>query len=394
MGSGKTTNITQATDVKTPWGPQQEYLTGAFAEAKQIYDTQKAQNDPGYQGDFYAQPRPEQIQSYQNSIDFSNNQGREAYDRTLNNGGILSQLGLLGSAGAQGGLASMTGDQTQNNLNAAGAYSNNPDLSGMVDASMRDARRQVYEQALPEMNRAAAATGNMNSSRAGVAQGVLERGLAEKAMDVSSQMRGAAWQDGLGRAQQDFQARAGIYGAMGQQGSSLAQLGTNASQTGVNMAKDNAIIASLGNEGMYTMDQNRINNELAKIDYTQAKPWTNLQNYWNVVGDKSWGGTTTSTGTSIQRTQASPMSTIGSVVGALGSFLCDERLKTNIVKVGELKNGIGLYTFVYINDPEKLVRFGPMAQEVEKTFPDLVHEAEDGFKVVNFAGLIARAMEI
>jgi hypothetical protein len=49
----------------------------------------------------------------------------------------------------------------------------------------------------------AAMTGNMNSTRAGVAAGIAQRGLADKAADVSSTMRGNAWQAGLQASQAD-----------------------------------------------------------------------------------------------------------------------------------------------------------------------------------------------
>ncbi len=75
----------------------------------------------------------------------------------------------------------------------------------------------------------------------------------------------------------------------------------------------------------------------------------------------------------------------------------DRRLKTDIVPLdnrgsmlGKL-SGIKTYSFVMKADEKKQVEFGVMAQELEKTFPELVHTANDkmGTKSVNYVGLIA-----
>jgi hypothetical protein len=44
---------------------------------------------------------------------------------------------------------------------------------------------------------------------------------------------------------------------------------------------------------MGQMDQAGIDNNAAKFDYEGTKAWNNLGNFWSVIGDKSWGGTTT-----------------------------------------------------------------------------------------------------
>lgn len=80
---------------------------------------------------------------------------------------------------------------------------------------------------------------------------------------------------------------------------------------------------------------------------------------------------------------------IGTGIGAYAALGSDERIKTNIKKVGELNNGIAVYAFEY--KPEFRdkwghgVRFGVMAQEVEGIIPGAVHEGDDGYKVVDYA---------
>ena len=68
--------------------------------------------------------------------------------------------------------------------------------------------------------------------------------------------------------------------------------------------------------------------------------------------------------------------------GIAGAFaLSDRRLKENIVPMG-LENGYPVYSFNYINIPEKTY-IGVMAQDVEKIKPEAVTETE-GTKRVNY----------
>lgn len=72
-------------------------------------------------------------------------------------------------------------------------------------------------------------------------------------------------------------------------------------------------------------------------------------------------------------------STLGSIGTALG-FFSDERLKENIVKVGE-ENGHNIYNFNYIGGNTKVT--GVLAQEVQKICPEAVFE-ENGYLKVNY----------
>lgn len=77
---------------------------------------------------------------------------------------------------------------------------------------------------------------------------------------------------------------------------------------------------------------------------------------------------------------------IGSQLGGLGSlaaFMSDERLKDNIVLVGN-ENGHKLYEFSYIGTPQRFI--GVMAQEVEKTNPEAVIEI-NGYKAVDYGAI-------
>jgi hypothetical protein len=68
----------------------------------------------------------------------------------------------------------------------------------------------------------------------------------------------------------------------------------------------------------------------------------------------------------------------------------DTRLKTDIVRVGQLENGLSLYRFRYLWSKEVLV--GVLAQEVWPVAPYAVILGEDGFLRVNYALLGTRMM--
>ncbi len=77
-------------------------------------------------------------------------------------------------------------------------------------------------------------------------------------------------------------------------------------------------------------------------------------------------------------------------LGAVGqAFFSDARLKESIHHIGD-RNGIGIYTWIWNKDAEKFglkgEATGCIAQELEKTHPDLVG-ANNGYKTVNMAAV-------
>lgn len=61
----------------------------------------------------------------------------------------------------------------------------------------------------------------------------------------------------------------------------------------------------------------------------------------------------------------------------------DRRLKKDIIQIGTHPLGFGLYLFRYLWD--EVLRFGVMADEVEKVIPDAVVTTPSGFKAVNYS---------
>jgi hypothetical protein len=130
-------------------------------------------------------------------------------------GGFASQFTPLAQTGAAGlGLANLgagmgfggnaqaifnqfSGDPTQQILANANQYANNPYVDGLISASSRDVVRDLYENQLPGINRAATGGGNLNSTRAGVESAIAQRSAADRLADMSSEIRSKFFGQGL-----------------------------------------------------------------------------------------------------------------------------------------------------------------------------------------------------
>jgi hypothetical protein len=63
---------------------------------------------------------------------------------------------------------------------------------------------------------------------------------------------------------------------------------------------------------------------------------------------------------------------IASAIGSIGGLFSDQRLKENIVYLGEDKRGMGVYEFNYKGS--KTRRRGRIAQDVMRSYSELVHQ--------------------
>jgi hypothetical protein len=75
---------------------------------------------------------------------------------------------------------------------------------------------------------------------------------------------------------------------------------------------------------------------------------------------------------------------LGGALGGAAILASDRRVKTDIVRIGKMDNGLPLYSFKYKGKPG--YNIGVMAQDVEKVKPDAVIEI-NGVKHVNYGAL-------
>jgi hypothetical protein len=299
--SSKTKTESSGTSDTGPSKFQQPYLDTLFNGAQADYTANA--NTPAYQGETYAGLSPEQKATYGNLTTYANGTGMSA-------GGQLSNIGssqLDANAGKAGSSldqyqAMALQDPTSANLAKAAQYANNPELQGQIDAASRDVTRNLSETQIPGIDRSASASGNINSSRAGVASGIAQRGAQDQIGDIGSSMRGAAWNTGLAAAQADRTQTLGAlnnasqgYSALTSQGAALSGQGAAQSYQALNAANTAGTAEQADRQGQDTAAQAQWTaNDTRKSDL--------LARYQAIVGNQAWGssGNTTGTGTTTQ----------------------------------------------------------------------------------------------
>lgn len=99
------------------------------------------------------------------------------------------------------------------------------------------------------------------------------------------------------------------------------------------------------------------------------------------------GGLVANTGQTSKSNGGGPSTagTIASTVGSIASIFSDRRLKTAIRKVGEFADGLGIYTFRYHGQSQRVK--GVMADEVAKLRPWALGPTVVGFATVNYGAL-------
>jgi hypothetical protein len=126
-------------------------------------------------------------------------------------------MGGMGAMGAQGafdinqagkGFANnyndlynqTQGDRIQNAQDYAIANS-----GGLVNAAMRDDKRNLEENTLTGINMGASGSGNMNSSRAGIAEAVANRGFDDRKADMTANINDRLMDRSMNAQNQQFQ---------------------------------------------------------------------------------------------------------------------------------------------------------------------------------------------
>lgn len=311
--SGSNKNSGSATTTTTPWKVQQPYLLGGFSDAGSAYNALKAQ--PYYSGSLYAGLNPMQQSAIQGTQNFATGAGAETATNMLgsSNASLGGAFGQLGTAGALSTFA--PGNATMGNIMDAGMYADNPYMSGMIDAASRDVTRNLTEDVLPGINRLGSATGNTNSTRTGVAEGIALRGAQDRVGDIASAMRGDAYSQGLSLAEQARQGNmnarlnaltnaGNIYGnAFGQ--------GLQGSAAGLTAGYNNLDAISKAGALQQQDAQGQINADFARWNAQQQRPFDLLDRYMQVVGGQ-YGSTKTATSDNGQPTW------MNTLQGALG----------------------------------------------------------------------------
>ena len=261
-------------------------------------------------------------------------------------------------------------------------------MSPYTDAVKASALQTLDDQRLRALNTAgdqAIGAGAFGGSRQGVMEGTLNAEAAKAAGQLSASLDDQAYRQALGamegdlaRAQQASLANqsAGLQGAgLNLQGAAtLGDLASQGQQSFLQGAQ-----AALQAGGMNQMqDQANLDADRARYDAMRNYPLEQLNIRLAALGMTPYGSTTSQT----TPTTGSPFLTGLGTAATLASFLpmipglSDKTMKTDIKKVGKDKEtGLDMYSYRYKGDPKTYPKMvGPMAQDVQKKYPDQVKE--------------------
>lgn len=295
------------------WGPQVGALTQAFQGAQNAYAKQLGMGD--YNGDYIAAPNATQYGAIDQATNFAQGPASGVGNTQINQGqGLLSNYDT--AANAANALYNFgNASQTQNNINTANAYAQNPYIDQAVNAATYNANRNAAENDLPMLARASNGSGNLNSDRAALAQGVIGRGLAENAQNIGATMRNNAWNTGLNTALTQGQMSNSALANAGSLGANLGGAGSSMMSQGITDQANLSNLYSGAGSALNSLNQSYLDNALAKYQGKINNTWSPVQNYMAMVGNKDWGSTTTNSSTS---TGFSPVANQSSSPGALG----------------------------------------------------------------------------
>jgi hypothetical protein len=370
------TGTNKSTSTSDPWKPQGDALKDIFSKAGTAFANKEGTNF--YEGDLYAGMDPDTAAALKQMVSYQQGRGQDAANQVQGAGSQLADAN--GYAGAVRDYSSASRmDPTQSNIASATAYANNPAIDGMIDGASRDVSRNLYENELPTIDRAASGSGNMNSTRAGVAAGVAARGAGDRVADISSSIRGQAYDRGLGLAEQGRSTNlsamgnaAGLYGQQFGQGMGAIGQGRDMELGNYSAAVDAGRMRQADQQGQNDADYMRWQGQ-------DGREMDLLNKYYGIVGQNNWGGTQTGV-------QKNTGSIFGQLVGAAATAasFSDRRLKENIVKIDELDDGLGVYEYDYIWGEHAT---GVMADEVAELRPWALGPIRGGFNTVNYAAL-------
>lgn len=313
--STKESEVHQTTD---PWAPQAAALQNAFTAAQNAYGKSSTAVAPT---DFTAQMTPEQLATFKSMVSQGQNSSIPSADAAT--GSALTGAGTNALTGALSGLSGYNAANTNNTqslVDAAKAYVAGQDIPSQVKAAMQTANETARDVTMPGIEQNAATSGNTNSTRAGIAQGLVQRGLAEQAGNLQNSLASTAFQNGLTLAQQQASNNnTNNLAALTAAGS----LGNNSATTGLgansqSLADQGALNSTglAGGTGLQQANQTALDNALQKYQASVESPYQGLSQLMSVIGSNNWGSSTN--GTKTETSTPSAWDTISGLMNTAG----------------------------------------------------------------------------
>lgn len=308
-GGGTTTT----TSTSAPWQPQQQYLTSGFSDARTALDN--ALKNPVYMGDRVADLNPFQTGAANTLGNFSQNNAYLANQSTNAANSLLTPGSAYGNNAADIYSRYAGVDPTQSILNTAGQYANNPYVDGMIDSAGRDVTRQLNENTLPTLNRQFSGTGNTNSTRAGVQSAIAERGATDRLTDMSSDIRGKFFGQGLTEGRNQYNQNLSNSLLSNQALLDSYKNGQNGLTNSADLASKYFTQGNTAGGLFQTQDQNVLNANMAQFNEANQNPLNFINAYMKAVGGQ-YGGTSTGSTTAPK----SGGGIMGGITGGLGGL--------------------------------------------------------------------------
>lgn len=314
MGSSQTTQQQSST---TPWAPQGAALqTGFDAAGKALTQSQAAAGNAPT--NYTAQFDPALLGQFHSMLGYANNTNTNG----INSAGNTAAANGANASGAA--LSQLNGfDPTKANnpqalTSQANQYVAGQNIPAQVKAAMQAGMETARDVTLPGIEQHAAIGGNTDSSRNGIAQGLVQRGLAEQASNLQNSLSGQAYGTGLQLASNNANAnnQASLSAA-----TNAANAGNGALNSGTNAVNGSitgqgALFAMGENagQGLTSAQQANLTNQQQQYQAGIMNPYASLQPYMGLVGSQMYGSNSTGTAT-----QQSAPGALGIISGLLGA---------------------------------------------------------------------------
>ena len=379
-GGGSQSQTTET----NPWGPAQDALKKILADAGSIYDAQGGINGNWVDKEI-ADLTPEMQQAVKDML------GSDSMKQTIGNINQAAQQGMSGIGQATGALGGLTQQGiTSEDINKMAGELYDKDTVERQTGELTKNVQASLDKNVQGINQAASGSGNMGSSRAGVAEGVAigeaSDAIASGTAAIQNDASQKAMQGALGTLAGNQSTALGAAGQLGQLG-----LGSGGLMSGTLGAQQNILGNQLTGAGiLQNQNQNQLNNNWFNQTGKNNAGWDNLSKYLGMAGSVGgMGGTSTTTGGNKGNALSNIVGMGTSIMGGLGMMgFSDVSMKKKIKKKKGSKDE---YEWEWNKSAEKAAgkkgkEKGVLAQAMLKDNPDAVaKDKKTGKLMVDYA---------
>jgi hypothetical protein len=320
MGSQKTQQQQSSTQT-TPWAPQASALqTGFNAAGNALSQSQAAAaNAPT---NYTAQFDPALLGQFSSMLGYANNNNTGALNAAGN------QAATNGANASSAALSKLLGydPTTLNNphtlIDQANQYVAGQNIPAQVRAAMQGGMETARDVTLPGIAQNAATSGNTDSSRNGIAQGLVERGLAEQSANMQNSLAGQAFGTGLqlasNNANANNQGQLVADNAAANAGNTGLYAGSGAIGSAINGQGNIFGMGENAGQGLTAAQQAYLTNQNQQYQAGINDPYAALNPYMKLVGSQLYGTNSNSQGTATTTSTPGALDIATGILGALG----------------------------------------------------------------------------